>query len=94
MPLYMIFFSVQEAFDYIGSSRIVYDMLRQQFPVKPQSEADPAPISLQNIHSFFEVSQVGLHDNSKEVWLHTDPLSLQDKDIKTQVRSVCVYMCV
>lgn len=37
----------QETFDYIGSSRMVYDMENNKFPIK-----------LDNIHSFLELSQV------------------------------------
>lgn len=39
--------SPQETFDYIGSSRMVYDMQNGRFPIK-----------LENIDSFLELSQV------------------------------------
>lgn len=37
----------QETFDYIGSSRMVYDMENNQFP-----------LDLDNVHSILEVGQV------------------------------------
>ena len=42
-------FHRQESFDYIGSSRMVYDM-----------QGDKFPIDLDNIHSLVEIGQVGL----------------------------------
>ena len=53
----------QEAYDYIGSGRMVYDMEHGVFPTtqKEQGDKDAAsPVSLDNIQSFIEVSQVGL----------------------------------
>lgn len=41
------FFLSQETFDYIGSSRMVYDMEKDKFPLR-----------LDNIHSFVELNQV------------------------------------
>lgn len=41
------FFLSQETFDYIGSSRMVYDMENDKFPLR-----------LDNIHSFVELNQV------------------------------------
>jgi len=41
------FFLLQETFDYIGSSRMVYDMEKDKFPLR-----------LGNIHSFVELNQV------------------------------------
>ena len=42
---------LQETFDYIGSSRMVYDMQNNQFAV-----------DLNNIHSFLEIGQVCIID--------------------------------
>ncbi|XP_076004501.1 nicastrin [Genypterus blacodes] len=52
-----------ETFDYIGSSRMVYDMQNNQFAV-----------DLDNVHSVLEVGQVALNADSK-LWLHSDPVS-------------------
>lgn len=43
----ILFFLWQETFDYIGSSRMVYDMEKDKFPLR-----------LDNIHSFVELNQV------------------------------------
>ncbi|KAM6948790.1 nicastrin [Aplochiton taeniatus] len=51
-----------ETFDYIGSSRMVYDMESEKFV-----------IDLDNIHSILEIGQVGLRDGS--LWVHSDPVS-------------------
>lgn len=52
---YWGFFLLQETFDYIGSSRMVYDMERDKFPLR-----------LDNIHSFVELNQV--RDKSGELF--------------------------
>ncbi|KAI1901201.1 hypothetical protein AGOR_G00031860 [Albula goreensis] len=52
-----------EVFDYIGSSRMVYDMEKGTFV-----------IDLENIHSFLEIGQVGVRSDSN-LWLHSDPVS-------------------
>ncbi|CAL8278900.1 unnamed protein product [Lota lota] len=65
-----------ESFDYIGSSRMVYDM-----------EKDNFPIDLDNIHSFVEIGQVGLH-NISGLWLHSDPVSRRNNSIDTEVMSL------
>ncbi|XP_048019612.1 LOW QUALITY PROTEIN: nicastrin [Megalobrama amblycephala] len=60
-----IFFSFfqGEAFDYIGSSKMVYDMERKEFV-----------IDLNNVHSMLEIGQVGLR-SGRELWMHSDPIS-------------------
>lgn len=45
--IFLFFFLLQETFDYIGSSRMVYDMEKDKFPLR-----------LDNIHSFVELNQV------------------------------------
>lgn len=47
--LLMFFVRLQETFDYIGSSRMVYDMQNSQFAV-----------DLDNVHSVLEIGQVGV----------------------------------
>jgi hypothetical protein len=49
-----------ESYDYIGSSRVVWDMQHGVFPMKPSSSAkvDPPPLSLQNIALFIELGQI------------------------------------
>ncbi|XP_067416399.1 nicastrin [Emydura macquarii macquarii] len=72
----MFTFFQGETFDYIGSSRMVYDMENNKFPIK-----------LDNIHSFLELSQVALR-NSSVLWMHTDPVSRTNASIQTQVKTL------
>uniref|UniRef100_A0A3Q2NWT4 Nicastrin n=1 Tax=Fundulus heteroclitus TaxID=8078 RepID=A0A3Q2NWT4_FUNHE len=65
-----------ETFDYIGSSRMVYDMEKNQFP-----------IDLDNVHSVLEIGQVGLFSSSK-VWLHTDPVSRRNGSVEEEVKKL------
>nr|KAF6316316.1 nicastrin [Pipistrellus kuhlii] len=69
----MFVFFQGETFDYIGSSRMVYDMERGKFPVP-----------LDNIDSFVELRQVALRE-SLELWMHTDPVSQKNQSVQTQV---------
>nr|XP_012420506.1 PREDICTED: nicastrin isoform X2 [Odobenus rosmarus divergens] len=66
----------QETFDYIGSSRMVYDMEKGKFPVQ-----------LENIESFVELGQVALR-NSLELWMHTDPMSQKNGSVQNQVEAL------
>ncbi|XP_007459990.1 PREDICTED: nicastrin isoform X2 [Lipotes vexillifer] len=66
----------QETFDYIGSSRMVYDMENGKFPVQ-----------LENIDSFVELGQVALR-NSLELWMHTDPMSQKNETVQNQVEEL------
>ncbi|XP_078525876.1 nicastrin isoform X2 [Lissotriton helveticus] len=72
----MFVFFQGETFDYIGSSRMVYDMQKGKFP-----------IGLNNIHSFVELSQVALR-NASVLWLHTDPISLKNDTVSAQVTTL------
>ncbi|ELK03354.1 nicastrin isoform X2 [Pteropus alecto] len=69
----MFVFFQGETFDYIGSSRMVYDMEKGKFPVR-----------LENIDSFVELKQVALR-NSLELWMHTDPMSQKNESVQNQV---------
>ncbi|XP_069336455.1 nicastrin isoform X5 [Eulemur rufifrons] len=66
----------QETFDYIGSSRMVYDMEKGKFPVP-----------LENIDSFVELGQVALR-TSLELWMHTDPMSQKNESVRNQVEDL------
>ncbi|KAH1179634.1 hypothetical protein KIL84_005684 [Mauremys mutica] len=72
----MFTFFQGETFDYIGSSRMVYDMKMDKFPIR-----------LDNIHSFLELSQVALR-NSSVLWVHTDPVSRRNESIQPQVKTL------
>ncbi|XP_056400877.1 nicastrin isoform X2 [Hyla sarda] len=72
----MFAFFQGEVFDYIGSSRMVYDMEKGRFPIR-----------LNNIHSFVELSQVALR-NSSALWIHTDPISRNNDTVNTEVKQL------
>uniref|UniRef100_A0A3B3CTR4 Nicastrin n=1 Tax=Oryzias melastigma TaxID=30732 RepID=A0A3B3CTR4_ORYME len=61
-----------ETFDYIGSSRMVYDMAKNDFTV-----------DLDNIHSILEVGQVALGPDSR-LWLHSDPVSKRNSSVNVE----------
>ncbi|KAL6103809.1 ncstn [Pungitius sinensis] len=65
-----------ETFDYIGSSRMVYDMENKKFAV-----------DLDNIHSVLEIGQVGLQVNSS-LWLHSDPVSRKNSSVDQEVKTL------
>uniref|UniRef100_A0A672IN06 Nicastrin n=1 Tax=Salarias fasciatus TaxID=181472 RepID=A0A672IN06_SALFA len=62
-----------ETFDYIGSSRMVYEMMNNQ-----------SVVDLDNIHSVLEVGQVGLRPDSK-LWLHSDPVSRRNDSVNQEL---------
>ncbi|NXP73353.1 NICA protein, partial [Ramphastos sulfuratus] len=70
----MFTFFQGETFDYIGSSRMVYDMEKEKFPLR-----------LDNIHSFLELNQVALMNDSR-LWMHTDPISRMNDSVGAQVK--------
>ncbi|XP_031245749.1 nicastrin [Mastomys coucha] len=72
----MFVFFQGETFDYIGSSRMVYDMENGKFPVR-----------LENIDSFVELGQVALR-TSLDLWMHTDPMSQKNESVKNQVEDL------
>ncbi|NXJ22262.1 NICA protein, partial [Dicrurus megarhynchus] len=65
-----------ETFDYIGSSRMVFDMEQEKFPLR-----------LENIGAFLELGQVALQNDSV-LWMHTDPVSRRNESVELQVRAV------
>ncbi|XP_023713100.1 nicastrin isoform X3 [Cryptotermes secundus] len=54
-----------ESYDYIGSSRVVWDMEHGVFPMKPSSSEvqEPPPLFLQNIAMFIELGQISALGN-------------------------------
>ncbi|XP_070701693.1 nicastrin [Pempheris klunzingeri] len=65
-----------ETFDYIGSSRMVYDMQNNQFA-----------LDLDNVHSVLEIGQVGLRADSR-LWMHSDPVSRKNSSVNDEVRKL------
>ncbi|OWA54266.1 Nicastrin [Hypsibius exemplaris] len=78
-----------EAFDYIGSSRLVYDMQKGEFPQKVDLSSNDtvqnAVVRLEDIDLFIELSQLGLVREGK-FFLHTDPVSSADAHVRDRVR--------
>ncbi|NXO24591.1 NICA protein, partial [Cisticola juncidis] len=74
IPSHSLFF--QETFDYIGSSRLVFDMEQDKFPLR-----------LENVGAFLELGQVSLRNDSV-LWMHTDPISRQNQSVDSQVQSI------
>ncbi|XP_069797470.1 nicastrin isoform X2 [Narcine bancroftii] len=72
----MFAFFQGEAFDYIGSSRMVFDMVKGDFPIR-----------LENIDSFMELNQIGIRTTS-ELWAHTDPISQQNSTVHEEVQKL------
>ncbi|XP_042575129.1 nicastrin-like [Cyprinus carpio] len=66
-----------EAFDYIGSSKMVYDMEKNDFV-----------IDLKNVHSILEIGQVGLH-SGRSLWMHSDPVSRKNDSVNEARSSGC-----
>ncbi|XP_063862267.1 nicastrin-like [Scylla paramamosain] len=81
-----------EAWGYIGSSRMVWDMEKGQFPFEPQkNEPDQmSQVNFTHISSFIELAQVGLGmtGDISNIFLHTDPISNSDPDIKMETKEV------
>ncbi|NWX31747.1 NICA protein, partial [Notiomystis cincta] len=77
LPRNVVFAFFQgETFDYIGSSRMVFDMEQEKFPLR-----------LENIGAFLELGQVSLRNDSV-LWMHTDPISRQNESVELQVQDV------
>ncbi|OWK51956.1 Nicastrin [Lonchura striata] len=77
LPRNVLFVFFQgESFDYIGSSRLAFDMEHDKFPLR-----------LENIGAFLELGQVALRNDSV-LWVHTDPISRRNESVESQVQSV------
>ncbi|XP_064588676.1 nicastrin isoform X5 [Zonotrichia leucophrys gambelii] len=77
LPSNVLFVFFQgESFDYIGSSRLVFDMEQEKFPLR-----------LENVGAFLELGQVSLMNNSM-LWMHTDPVSRRNQSVDDQVRDL------
>ena len=76
---------LQEAFDYIGSGRMVYEMERNDFPLPKDTHL--STISLNHISSILEVNQLANRDENK-LWIHRDPISSKNVNISAEVTVV------
>ncbi|XP_035699109.1 nicastrin-like [Branchiostoma floridae] len=86
----MFVFFQGETFDYIGSSRMVYDMRRGEFPAKLNDKVpwQPSLVNTTNIQYFLEVSQVGLWEQSGGLWAHSDPVSQKTSAVRDNVNAI------
>jgi len=86
-PIMFILFN-GEVWDYIGSSKVVFDMERGRFPhasnIPSNSSNMAAKIDLSQVGYFIEVNQLGLGVNGS-MWAHTDPISQEDKGVRKEV---------
>ncbi|NXD46101.1 NICA protein, partial [Copsychus sechellarum] len=81
LPRNVLFVFFQgETFDYIGSSRLVFDMEQEKFPLR-----------LENIGAFLELGQVSLRNDSV-LWMHTDPISRQNQSVDSQVQNLLAVL--
>ncbi|XP_067309021.1 nicastrin [Pseudorasbora parva] len=69
-----------EAFDYIGSSKMVFDMERKEFV-----------IDLDNVHSMLEIGQVGLR-SGRDLWMHSDPMTRKNDSVWSEVSDMMKRM--
>ncbi|XP_077985651.1 nicastrin-like [Glandiceps talaboti] len=85
----MFTFFQGESWDYIGSSRAVFDMEQGKFPLTLEdSKIQPATINLDHISMFLELRQLGLM-NASQMWLHSDPVTQgRDPSVKNQTESI------
>nr|XP_039263381.1 nicastrin-like [Styela clava] len=88
MPYDIIFVLFDgEAFDNMGSVRMVYDMSKDSFPFKKkEGKWQPRRINISQIKYIIEIGQVG-HIN-KTAYLHFDPLSASNSSIRTDVSAI------
>ena len=85
---FLIYLLQQESYDYIGSSRMVYDMRHGQFPYKPDNDtSQPAFVDVDDIAYYIELKQLGLAEDGK-LYAHTDPITQEDQHTKQQVNII------
>ena len=80
-----------ESFDYIGSSRLVYDMVEQKFPLPLTDNPSQSPLlGLEHIKYWIELGSLADH-NEQNIYLHSDPISTNDSRVDAQV-NVASYL--
>ncbi|XP_064618285.1 nicastrin-like isoform X2 [Liolophura sinensis] len=83
----MFTFFQGEAFDYIGSSRMVYEMEKNRFPnTLDDTNVYLHPVNLSHISHLVEVNQLGFGERNLSI--HTDPISRNSSQIDTQVKEM------
>lgn len=76
-----------EAYDYIGSGRMAYDLTNSQFNPKSKSEysLNLPSFNFQELAYFIELNQLAAYSGAQELWMHADPISLRDSTVKKKV---------
>ncbi|XP_041373113.1 nicastrin-like isoform X2 [Gigantopelta aegis] len=81
----MFAFFQGESWDYIGSSRMLYEMEKGRFPSKLKDGIRMLKlINITHVSHFVELRQLGLRDEGK-LWIHSDPLSRRTGKIDTEI---------
>jgi len=79
-----------ESFDYIGSSRMMYDMQNNKFPEEISSSDEPKKqwplIDIESISAHIELGQLFNTDKSNEIFAHIDS-QFDDEDLLNLVKS-------
>lgn len=77
-----------ETWGYIGSSRMVWNMEKGEFPVKYQDEKSDqmSQINFTHIDYFIELAQVGqgMMSSGSRLFLHTDPISNANSQVTNE----------
>ncbi|PFX26799.1 Nicastrin [Stylophora pistillata] len=83
----MFTFFQGEAWDYIGSSRMVYDMDKNEFPPDPwKVDGEKLTLNTGDIKYFLELNQLGLSNG--KLWAHSDPLSTKHNETNKKVSKI------
>lgn len=95
-PIIFTFFN-GEVWDYIGSSRMVWDMENDKFPYSQEGPniyngtiddtTNVQKFNLSHLGFFIELSQLGL-DVTGSVFAHSDPISQEEKPIKNYIDKI------
>eukprot|EP00794_Sanderia_malayensis_P010772 gene10772-11925_t len=94
-PIMFVLFN-GEIWDYIGSSRMVWDMENGDFPyLKARNTSDGKNVikmDLSSVGHFIDISQVGQMDK-ETLWVHSDPVSTgKDASVKSEVDKIMSYL--
>ncbi|ELT99023.1 hypothetical protein CAPTEDRAFT_123566, partial [Capitella teleta] len=80
-PILFVLFN-GEAFEYIGSTRMLYEMENNFFPgFLQEDDIGAALIRPEHIGNFIEIGPVGIPEEDS-LWLHTDPVIAANPSIK------------
>ncbi|BFZ13785.1 hypothetical protein BsWGS_16824 [Bradybaena similaris] len=87
----MFTFFQGETFDYIGSSRMVYDMNLGKFPQEYDASTTDRylhNITLEHLDQILELNQVGLRGDGGELWAHVDGLNNESIKVEQMISNL------